>query len=90
MPEARQPVDVAVGVLIERDAHGAEGRFLLTSRPEGTFVDITCTGFEGNGDEVVQQALASTEGFTFVLSGLKAFLEHNVRLNLVPDRFPKN
>lgn len=35
MPEARQPVDVAVGVLIERDAHGAEGRFLLTSRPEG-------------------------------------------------------
>ena len=39
MPEAadepRRPVDVAVGVLIERDAHGAEGRFLLTSRPAG-------------------------------------------------------
>jgi 8-oxo-dGTP diphosphatase len=31
----RQPVDVAVGVLIERDAQGSEGRFLLTSRPEG-------------------------------------------------------
>ncbi len=31
----REPVDVAVGVLIERDAYGAEGRFLLTSRPEG-------------------------------------------------------
>jgi 8-oxo-dGTP diphosphatase len=31
----RQPVDVAVGVLIERDAQGREGRFLLTSRPEG-------------------------------------------------------
>lgn len=31
----RQPVDVAVGVLIERDAHGQEGRFLLTSRPAG-------------------------------------------------------
>ena len=28
--EARRPVDVAVGVLI-----GADGRFLLTSRPEG-------------------------------------------------------
>jgi mutator protein MutT len=27
--------DVAVGVLIERDAAGPEGRFLLTSRPEG-------------------------------------------------------
>jgi len=28
--EARRPVDVAVGVLVDRD-----GRFLLTSRPEG-------------------------------------------------------
>jgi 8-oxo-dGTP diphosphatase len=26
---------VAVGVLIERDAQGREGRFLLTSRPDG-------------------------------------------------------
>lgn len=31
----RTPVDVAVGVLIERDADGREGRFLLTSRPAG-------------------------------------------------------
>jgi 8-oxo-dGTP diphosphatase len=31
----RTPVDVAVGVLVERDAAGGEGRFLLTSRPEG-------------------------------------------------------
>ena len=31
----RQAVDVAVGVLIERDADGREGRFLLTSRPQG-------------------------------------------------------
>ena len=31
----RPAVDVAVGVLIERDALGHEGRFLLTSRPEG-------------------------------------------------------
>jgi len=34
-PIERIPVDVAVGVLIERDAQGREGRFLLTSRPEG-------------------------------------------------------
>jgi 8-oxo-dGTP diphosphatase len=31
----RPVVDVAVGVLIERDAAGREGRFLLTSRPAG-------------------------------------------------------
>lgn len=32
---SRVPVDVAVGVLIERDADGREGRFLMTSRPVG-------------------------------------------------------
>jgi 8-oxo-dGTP diphosphatase len=31
----RPPVEVAVGVLIERDDQGKELRFLLTSRPEG-------------------------------------------------------
>jgi len=31
----RVPVDVAVGVLIERGESGREERFLLTSRPEG-------------------------------------------------------
>lgn len=31
----RPPVEVAVGVLVERDAQGREVRFLLTSRPQG-------------------------------------------------------
>ncbi|MCV2366659.1 NUDIX domain-containing protein [Roseateles oligotrophus] len=31
----RVPVDVAVGVLVERDGEGREARFLLTSRPVG-------------------------------------------------------
>jgi hypothetical protein len=30
----------------------------------------------------------STEGFTIVLAGLKAWLEFGIRLNLVADRFP--
>jgi 8-oxo-dGTP diphosphatase len=34
-PGERAPVEVAVGVLIERDTAGNDGRFLLTSRPEG-------------------------------------------------------
>lgn len=34
-PTDRVPVEVAVGVLVERDAEGRETRFLLTSRPEG-------------------------------------------------------
>ncbi len=53
-----------------------------------TFVSVTNSGFEGDGDEVVKQALDSTQGFALVLAGLKALLEHDVRLNLVADRFP--
>lgn len=55
----------------------------------GTFVTITESGFTGDGDELVRQVTGSTEGFTLVLAGLKALLEHNIRLNLVADRFPK-
>ena len=54
-----------------------------------TFVSITETGFNGDGDSLVQQVTASTQGFTLVLAGLKALLEHNIRLNLVADRYPK-
>jgi uncharacterized protein YndB with AHSA1/START domain len=62
----------------------------FTSREAGTtFVDITETGFTGDGDQLVKQVTASTEGFTLVLAGLKALLEHNIRLNLVADRYPE-
>ena len=40
-------------------------------------------------DEQNAQIRDTTEGFTLVLAGLKAFLEHNIQLNLVADRFPK-
>ncbi len=61
----------------------------FTARPDNTtFVSIKNSGFSGTGDEIVKQALDSTEGFTFVLAGLKAWFEHNVELNLVRDRFP--
>jgi uncharacterized protein YndB with AHSA1/START domain len=53
-----------------------------------TFVSIAETGFVGSGDELVKQVAESTEGFTLVLAGLKALLEHDVRLNLVADRHP--
>lgn len=61
----------------------------FTARPDGTtFVSIANGGFGGDADAMVGQAISSTEGFTFVLAGLKALLEHRVRLNLVPDRHP--
>lgn len=61
----------------------------FTSRPEHTtFVRVTNTGFRGDGDEIVKQAIDATEAFTLVLTGLKALLEHNIHLNLVADHSP--
>ena len=54
-----------------------------------TFVRIVNSGFTGNGDELVKQVTDSTQGFSLVLAGLKAWLEHNIQLNLVADRYPK-
>jgi uncharacterized protein YndB with AHSA1/START domain len=78
-------------ILIEWEAYGAATpvEWIFTRRSDNaTFVSITNTGFSGDGDEIVKQALDSTEGFALVLAGLKAFLEHGIILNLVPDRFP--
>lgn len=64
--------------------------WIFESQPDGTtFVRITEAGFSGNGDELVKQVTDSTQGFSLVLAGLKALLEHGIRLNLVPDRYPK-
>ncbi len=54
-----------------------------------TFVSIINSGFVGNSELLISQIRDSTEGFTLVLAGLKAYLEHNIQLNLVADRFPK-
>ena len=63
--------------------------WVFTSRPDNTtFVTISNSGFTGNGDEVVSQALDSQGGFALVLAGAKAFLEHNISLNLVADHAP--
>lgn len=55
----------------------------------GTFVSIVNIGLQGETEKLISQIRDSTEGFTLVLAGLKAYLEHNIELNLVADRFPK-
>ncbi len=54
-----------------------------------TYVTIKNYGFKGDGDKVMRDALDSTGGFTWVLAGLKALLEHNLELNVIADAFPK-
>lgn len=53
-----------------------------------TFVTITNHGFTGTTDELIARISDSATGFTWVLAGLKAYLEHNIQLNLTADRHP--
>ena len=78
-------------ILIEWGSYNAPTsvEWIFTSRPDNTtLVSVTNSGFHGNSDEVVKQALDSTGGFALVLAGAKAYLEHNISLNLIADRFP--
>ena len=79
-------------ILVEWSAYEAPTtiEWIFKELPDNTtFVSITNSGFKGDGDTVIKQATDSTEGFAFVLAGAKAFLEHNVELSLVRDRFPQ-
>ncbi len=78
-------------ILIEWPGHGTTNtvEWLFTPRPDDTtLVAITESGFAENDDELVKKVADSTGGFNLVLAGLKAYLEHDVLLNLVADRFP--
>ena len=54
-----------------------------------TYVVIKNYGFNLEGDDLITAIKDSTGGFTTVLDGLKAYLEHNINLNLIADKFPK-
>ena len=92
-------VDVAVGlietnkrIVIEWGNYGemTTVEWLFTPyENDKTYVTITNSGFQGDGDKVVKEALDSKGGFTWVLAGLKAWLEHHVELNAIGDAFPK-
>jgi uncharacterized protein YndB with AHSA1/START domain len=62
---------------------------LMDQRDGTTFVRITEDGFTGDADDLVRYAADSTQGFTLMLAGLKALLEHGIRLNLTADAHPK-
>src|SRR6476620_11350377 len=54
----------------------------FTSMPGGnTYVAIRQYGFRETGDALLAVIKDSTGGFTTVLDGLKAYLEHGIRLN---------
>lgn len=55
--------------------------------PETTYVTIKNYGLNLEGDALVAAVRDLTGGFTTVLDGLKAYLEHGLMLNLVGDKF---
>jgi uncharacterized protein YndB with AHSA1/START domain len=91
IPVTAKSVEPGKRIVIEWPGAGGPTtvEWIFTPCDDGTFVSITNSGFTGDGDELVKQATDSTQGFSLVLAGLKALLEHGVQLNLVPDRFPK-
>jgi len=84
-------IDPNKRILIEWD--GYSGRTTVewefSARDDATtYVGVKEYGWTGAGDELVKYVGDSTQGFTWTLAGLKAFLEHGVKLNLVADRNP--
>ncbi|KAF5122234.1 hypothetical protein E5D57_012707 [Metarhizium anisopliae] len=64
--------------------------FVLFHVPATTALRICASwrrGFTGHGDSQVKRAVGSTASFTFVLSALKAALEHDVTLRVTADAF---
>jgi uncharacterized protein YndB with AHSA1/START domain len=59
-------------------------------REDATYVQVTETGFSGDGDEIVSRVAGSMGGFYQVLCALKALLEHNVVLTVVLDHAAPN
>jgi len=55
-----------------------------------TYVIIKNHGFKSSGDELIEAIKDNTGGFTTVVDGLKAWLEHGINLNLIRDKFPNN
>lgn len=54
-----------------------------------TYVVIKNYNFDLTGSELIEAIKDNTGGFTTVLDGLKAYLEHGIQLNLVGDKYPK-
>lgn len=56
---------------------------------KGTLVVIKSYGFTQAGEDLLKIVNDNTGGFTTVLDGCKAYLEHGIKLNLIEDKFPQ-
>jgi uncharacterized protein YndB with AHSA1/START domain len=92
VPVTAKAIDPGKRIVIEWPGYSGATtvEWVFSPQKDGTtFVDITESGFSGDGDQLVKHVTDSTQGFSLLLAGAKALLEHGIRLNLVADRFPK-
>ncbi len=68
--------------------HKSHALWKFTPKDKSTYVHISNFDFQQSGDALHRQIVDSVGGFTMVLAGLKAFLEHNIELNLIGDKWP--
>jgi uncharacterized protein YndB with AHSA1/START domain len=77
-------------ILYEWDEPARKVEFLFKTLADGsTYVSVREWGYNKTGDELLEAIKGSTGGFTTVLDGVKAYLEHGIDLNLIADKFPK-
>jgi len=55
---------------------------------KGTLVIIKSYGYSETGEDLLSIINDNTGGFTTVLDGCKAYLEHGINLRLIEDKFP--
>jgi len=92
VPVLVKTIEVNKRILIEwgKGADTSTAEWIFKSYgPAKTFVKIVNADLQGEGAELTNRRIDSTGGFTMVLAGLKAWLEHGIELNLIGDKFPK-
>jgi len=76
-------------IKINWDGPAPKVEFEFTSVGDNaTYVTIKNYGCKLTGDKLLHALVDQACGFTTVLDGLKAYLEHNIKLNLIGDKFP--
>ena len=63
----------------------------ISFKPYGghfTFISITEKGWDINREGLFELLAGQTEGWTLVLTSLKALFEHNIKLGVIADRHP--
>lgn len=76
-------------ILIEWNNPPTTVQFDFRTLSDGfTYVSVKNYGFGKSGAELIDAIRDSTGGFTTVLDGLKAYLEHGINLNLIADKYP--